>query len=580
MPEEKAPEQTSKPAQKPKPNESPISGPEDQMSILDLEILSEVAKAFRKKAYRWKEAKQKAARHGIHSVDELDPDKSWVVKDDNDVSYRRIDGYDLCSYFLDALGICDSKIRILKERQQQNPDQKLEPSNWRVIYSARHSIIEHIEFVRKALDYVASDLPIGKDHHFRTMPQVLFANSQQLQNPTTAPYEPVPAPEEWEQITPVHLHGRVRAIRKDYDKVFEQCIRVGRELCYSALHPGAVDVATLEPQHVFFSEYRRVMSAPALERFAKALASDQPPSIFKAYLDLSREGLKIATANCFNLLLDIGNKHAQSLSNHPIDWAKQQLSSLINGEGHRVREWVIRVCDHVDFDDESEVWTIWRAPKLIHMKPSGNTPYAADTAWERENELRSRRLVESLSSRFLLVAKADLEKVVGEAYVQSALEGKQADAANASVRASTVPHAAGVTQQPIQETPVVAAKISTPESPRLWYQTDVRLGCVHKLTGELDFIKGVLKKGVPEEDFLRLKQEHPGLEVFSITRGDSQLEGNVLAVGLRRSTRELARELAGIRHSISARRLKDLELEAKRQLKNPPLTENQKSQIQ
>ena len=123
------------------------------------------------------------------------------------------------------------------------------------------------------------------------------------------------------------------------------------------------------------------------------------------------------------------------------------------------------------------------------MKPSGNTPYAADTAWEREGELRSRRLVESLASRFLLVAKADLEKVVGEAYVRSALDGEPADAASAPARASTA-DATGVAEQQIQETQDAAE--------RLWYQTDIRLGCVHRLTEELDFIKGVLKEGCPK----------------------------------------------------------------------------------
>ena len=185
----------------------------------------------------------------------------------------------------------------------------------------------------------------------------IMAGSNDLSGPDPIQTVITPATEEWEQITPVDLHAAVRAVHKEYSTAFEQCIRVGRELCYSNLHPGAVDVATLEPQRVFFSEYCQLISAPALERFAKALASDQPPSIFKAYLDLSREGLKIATANCFNSLLEIGNKYAQSLSGHPIDWAKQQLTSLINGEGHRVREWVILVCDHVDYCEESEVWT-------------------------------------------------------------------------------------------------------------------------------------------------------------------------------------------------------------------------------
>ncbi|HXP62243.1 MAG TPA: hypothetical protein VN829_17230, partial [Dongiaceae bacterium] len=38
-------------------------------------------------------------------------------------------------------------------------------------------------------------------------------------------------------------------------------------------------------------------------------------------------------------------------------------------------------------------WKSWRAPKLIYMQPSGNLPYDPSTAWNREGDEMTEKLL-------------------------------------------------------------------------------------------------------------------------------------------------------------------------------------------
>jgi pyrimidine deaminase RibD-like protein len=73
------------------------------------------------------------------------------------------------------------------------------------------------------------------------------------------------------------------------------------------------------------------------------------------------------------------------------------------------------------------LWKDWRAPKLIHMQPSGNLPSDSSTAWDREDEGMTQKLLEGHSSRFFQFLGFDLEEIAGDAHVAIAKTGKMDD---------------------------------------------------------------------------------------------------------------------------------------------------------
>lgn len=95
--------------------------------------------------------------------------------------------------------------------------------------------------------------------------------------------------------------------------------------------------------------------------------------------------------------------------------------------------WTKNVCDVqplttqtpvTDKDLEEMVWwRKWRAPRLIHMRPSGNTPFDALTAWTREDEPKTSQVLDGLSKRFTEFVEIELGQLAGRAYVQLAKRG-------------------------------------------------------------------------------------------------------------------------------------------------------------
>ncbi len=263
-------------------------------------------------------------------------------------------------------------------------------------------------------------------------PEQTSKPARRVSPPAATACDPVPAAEEWERITPAapaEIRPAVGRIRGEFGRGVQKCRAVTNEMCYSTLHPGAIDREMLQPWQVSFSHYRQWFSDSTNTQFNFALTSGTAPSIFNAYFGFFREGVKAVSAGGFSELLKMGREHAASIEGHPVEWAKEHISMLIEEQGYRAREWIRTACDRGNFSDHATYppsveewgqWEQWRAPKFIHMKPMGNTPYTAGTAWERESESRSRSLVESLGKRFLLLAKSDLDKIAGDAYVQLA----------------------------------------------------------------------------------------------------------------------------------------------------------------
>ena len=79
-----------------------------------------------------------------------------------------------------------------------------------------------------------------------------------------------------------------------------------------------------------------------------------------------------------------------------IEWAALQVTDVIELEDRFVDRWIKSACDEQNYaplgattqSEEGWVgrifWTDWRAPEFLLMKPNGNSPYNASTAWERQ----------------------------------------------------------------------------------------------------------------------------------------------------------------------------------------------------
>ena len=107
---------------------------------------------------------------------------------------------------------------------------------------------------------------------------------------------------------------------------------------------------------------------------------------------------------------------------------------LIAGEKYSVKDWIRSVCDKQDYTkavtndkdfDDFVHWADWRAPKLIYMRPAGpNCPFNPQTAWNREDEPVTNRLLESMSHTFILSLGFRLKDIAGRAEVELAKKTK------------------------------------------------------------------------------------------------------------------------------------------------------------
>jgi hypothetical protein len=205
----------------------------------------------------------------------------------------------------------------------------------------------------------------------------------------------------WREFTPDSLVSAVSHIRTRFEEGEFTLGFQTEQRCYKDLHPVA------------------------LPKSASA--------IFNLYMDVYQEGLKGATEKQFRDLVEIGLANTHLLNEDPVEWAKLQLEPLITGKQYKVKSWIKNVCDRQELsraatpEDMEEFihWRTWRAPRLIHMQPSGTTPYDQATAWLREDQEQTERLLQALSDRFVNSVIFYLERITGETHVQYAKEGRQ-----------------------------------------------------------------------------------------------------------------------------------------------------------
>jgi hypothetical protein len=211
---------------------------------------------------------------------------------------------------------------------------------------------------------------------------------------------------EWEATTPADLRPAVEAIRHTFEHY--GCWRSQqntRKLCFAALHSASpndvsrAEVGNLDP----YKRFLIVLLGPRVERLL--LDANHPaPVIFKSYLDVLESALKIALRASFKEMFEIAKARTDLLGMHPVEWAKRHLQILISEEKAGIRLWIKEVCDPMDLSraamvEDAIFWGRWRAPRLIHMKPAGNTPYEQADAWTREELVRSEELLESRAER-------------------------------------------------------------------------------------------------------------------------------------------------------------------------------------
>jgi hypothetical protein len=250
----------------------------------------------------------------------------------------------------------------------------------------------------------------------------------------------------WQAITPDELQPAVEAIRHKVECYgFWQSNQSTMKLCYVALHPvpamnsDRVDAESLAP-------YKRFLVALLGRRIESMfLGADRPaPVIFKSYLDVLEAAMKIVIRGAFQEMFEIAKARNDVLGMHPVEWAKRQLDILVSAGKSGIRIWIKQVCDPLDYSNvassnDSIFWGSWRAPRLIHMTPAGNTFYEKAAEWKREELVRSEEFLEGLAEHVIVYLKIYLDEVVREAHIEFAKQGSTRELAKKKEEMPVVP---------------------------------------------------------------------------------------------------------------------------------------------
>jgi hypothetical protein len=164
------------------------------------------------------------------------------------------------------------------------------------------------------------------------------------------------------------------------------------------------------------------------KRFDQLLGIGTLPAVFRAYLDAYQSGMEAELEREFETLWQVAQSNAEILGMPPIDWSASHIRLMVTNLALGVRLWIRQACDKPDMNPvdseealtEAEIWKSWRAPRLIHMNPAGNTRYDLETMWDREGEDRTQELLTKRSDRFLQFLEIHLRQIMGKAHILSA----------------------------------------------------------------------------------------------------------------------------------------------------------------
>ena len=228
----------------------------------------------------------------------------------------------------------------------------------------------------------------------------------------------------------------MKHIRSVFDESTWKCSQITEKLCFADLHPDVnVDV---EAYRAFFPAYRTIIGQSAAAAFDKVSRLGTPSALFHAYIEAYGAGLKACVSAQFAQVLQIALADEAGIDRNPTDWAEAELRQMMAETHNQAIAWIKAACDPQpsagpgplsdDEADEVFTWRNWRAPRLIHMNPSGNTPYSSDEVWAREDEATTLRLLDGLSKRFSWSIDFHLRSIVGKAAVERAQRSARPDA--------------------------------------------------------------------------------------------------------------------------------------------------------
>jgi hypothetical protein len=229
---------------------------------------------------------------------------------------------------------------------------------------------------------------------------------------------------EWAAITPDELKPAVEAVRYEFEH--HACWRPEQStmrLCYAALHPR-VTTGAAQSGAENLSPYRKFLVALLgrdIERLL--LGPDHPaPVIFKMYLDVLEAALKVIVREAFQEIFEVAEARRDLLHTHSVEWTKRQVEILISEVKPGIRFWIKGACDNPstsleELNNDSIFWGSWRAARLIHMQPAGNTGYEEATAWAREELVRSEEILEGRAERVTQFLRIELDEIVRSAHI-------------------------------------------------------------------------------------------------------------------------------------------------------------------
>lgn len=229
-------------------------------------------------------------------------------------------------------------------------------------------------------------------------------------------------PKDWEKITPDQLKPAINYLREQFNSEEFQITLRAEAGCYLALH---ADLAT---HPTFKGGLTNRIPAERRAAWQQFYARVTEPVIFKFWCDQLAESLVDASVKAFDRFLKIGLAQQAILPMEPVEWSKTLVLDLLYSLEFTLPKRIKDMCDEqrnrADFANEYFyaycAWVYWRAPRFVHMKPSGNTSYDPETAWNREDEDTTERLLHGLTERILDVPRFKVDDLAGEAYVSLA----------------------------------------------------------------------------------------------------------------------------------------------------------------
>jgi len=300
-----------------------------------------------------------------------------------------------------------------------------------------------------------------------------------------------------------------------------------------------------------------------LRRFKELICTETASAVFKAYFDALQELLALAIERVFNEMLLIGVANATGLRWDPVEWAQMHSKLLLGHELEAVKHWIKSACDKQDLlaataptqaPEEWISWTTWRAPRLIYMQPSGTIPYDSETAWIREDDAVTRRLLETHSRTFVVLLESQLENITGEADVLLAKMGPAGSPVSGSVtppvnsdRPTPVP-----TQNPAncegQEPPRADMSCASGDSEgdRNIDASAARSRAVVKVMSELSVLRPQLFSA---DDYPRLRELHPDFLTFRVCEKDPDLKLKLENIQGHQQFKRFAKEIVGAHFS-------------------------------